>query len=88
METNFNFDGNTYDRRLDQKRLSTQFLTVRDLMLDGQWRTLQEISNVTGYPITSISARLRDLRKTRFGLYSVERGRLGDAGTYIYRVRA
>src|SRR6185369_16113064 len=72
-----NFDGNTYERQHDHVRLGRQFLLVRDLMSDGAWRTLQEIGNETGEQQASISARLRDLRKEKFGGYSVERRRRG-----------
>lgn len=35
---------------------------------------------------TGISARLRDLRKVKFGAYVVERRRRGEGGLYEYRV--
>jgi hypothetical protein len=62
-----------------------QLAKVRDLMLDGQWRSLIEIAAATDAPQASISARLRDLRKVKFGSYTVER-RLLTPGLYEYRV--
>ncbi len=82
------FDGETYDAPLDENRLSRQLDRVRNLMLDGKWRTLFEIEQATGAPETSVSARLRDLRKIRFGNYCVERRRRGlpHLGLHEYRV--
>lgn len=82
------FDGATYRPSIDYTRLRTQFLRVRGLMLDGAWRTLEEIARGTGDPIASISAQLRHLRKPRFGSYTVERRvRYEDSdGLYEYRV--
>lgn len=81
------FDGTTYDAPRDHGRLSAQLIAVRDLMLDGEWRTLALVEATTGHPQASISARLRDLRKEKFGRYTVERRYLGD-GLYEYHVTA
>jgi hypothetical protein len=72
----------------DEKRLSKQHERIRDLMLDGQWRTLPEIENLTGFPQASISAQLRHLRKERFGSYTVDRRRRdSERLVYEYRVQ-
>ena len=55
--------GATYVPSLDRDRLGEQFLRVWDCMSDGLWRSLREISNITGDPEASVSARLRDVRK-------------------------
>lgn len=57
------FDGETFDRKLDGKRLARQLDKVRELMLDGQWRTLRQIADAIGCSESSASARLRDMRK-------------------------
>lgn len=82
------FDGETYEEEHDEERLSKQIIRVRSLMLDGQWRTLAEISAQTGDPQASISARLRDLRKVKFGSYIVNRRRRGLAkkGLHEYQL--
>lgn len=81
------FDGETYDPEQDAARLGKQLLAVRDLMLDGIWRTLAEIERETGYPQASVSARLRDLRKEKFGGYVVKRRRSEyRSGTHEYQV--
>lgn len=79
------FDGDTYDHNRDGDRLSRQLDAVRSLMLDGQWRTLGEITANVGAPQASVSARLRDLRKPKFGGFTVEREYVGD-GLFKYRV--
>lgn len=53
--------------------LKTQLDEIRDLMLDGKWRSLQEIADSTNYPEPSISAQLRHLRKPQHGSYIVEK---------------
>lgn len=58
--------GDTYVPERDQKRLGVQCLDVLNLMIDGQFRTLSDISEATGHPEASVSARLRDLRREGF----------------------
>ena len=71
-------------------RLLQQHETIRDLMLDGRWRTLGEIAEKTDYPEASISAQLRHLRKPRFGKFRVEKQRRNgiSSGLWEYRVSA
>lgn len=90
IPSNFRFDGPEYRPEHDQKRLVGQCLRIRDLMLDGSWRTVSEISFHTGDPEPSISAQLRHLRRPRFGSYIVERRARGNraGGLYEYRVLA
>lgn len=80
------FDGKTYEPS-DGPRLGVQLAQVASLMRDGQWRTLYEIAHATGRPMQSVSARLRDLRKPRYGSHPVERRRV-SAGVFQYRVCA
>lgn len=82
------FDGPAYAPRFDRERLTTQLARIRDLMLDGAWRTLREIEAATGYPAASVSAQLRHLRKARFGAYRVTKRRRGaaTAGLFEYHV--
>lgn len=79
------FDGATYDEARDGERLARQMGRVRAVMGDGAWHTLPEIASLTGYPEASISARLRDLRKAKFGGHVVER-RFAGHGLWQYRV--
>lgn len=80
------FDGETYSHSLDGKRLGKQLAIVGNLMIDGQWRTLKDIADITEFPEASISARLRDYRKPRFGGMIVDRMRI-EGGLFAYRVR-
>ena len=50
----------------DQERLSSLLERVKALMSDGNARTLAQIAQKTGGTESSVSARLRDLRKERF----------------------
>ena len=79
------FGGVTFDAKLDGARLSGQLQAVRDLMADGRWRTLAEIATVVGGSEAGVSARLRDLRKDRFGGHEVNRRRV-SGGLWEYQV--
>lgn len=81
----FRFDGSTYDAKRDSNRLGDQYLRVLNAMSDGKWHTLNELSEQTGDGIASISARLRDMRKERFGSHKVEREYVGG-GLFQYRL--
>lgn len=82
------FDGETYDRPKDRARLGRQLTAVATLMEDGEWRTLAEIAKAIGAPEASVSARLRDLRKPKFGRQAVQSQRRGGslAGLWEYRI--
>lgn len=69
----FEADGITFNKARDSARLGDQMKAVFELMKDGKERTLKEIADGTGSPESSVSARLRDLRKERFGGHMVHR---------------
>lgn len=79
------FDGETYVHARDSSRLGDQMQAVFELMKDGKERTLKEIADGTGSPESSVSARLRDLRKERFGGHTVERTYIAR-GLFSYRL--
>lgn len=79
------FDGTTYDHARDSSRLGEQMLAVLSVMADGQWRTLAQLSEAACAPEASVSARLRDLRKPRFGGHRVER-RYVSKGCFTYQL--
>jgi len=91
MSTLAGFGGAATLERSDVARLSSQLHAVRSIMSDGRYRTLEEIAQlvtqITGKKATepSVSARLRDLRKDKFGSLIVER-RLVAPGLFQYRV--
>ncbi len=82
------FNGSDYVPELDNKRLTKQHIRIRDLMLDGKWRTLAEISDTTKDPEASVSAQLRHLRKERFGSWVLEKRVRGDRtnGLFEYKL--
>lgn len=80
------FDGHTYDEDRDRERLSTLLGRVYEAMHDTDWWTLAELARHTGGSEASVSARLRDLRKPRFGGHTVQRTRTLLGGLYHYRL--
>ena len=84
----FNFDGPSLTGQ-DTRRLGAQHQRVFGVMRRGAWFSLAEISAATGAPEASVSARLRDLRKRRFGSYLVDRRRREgeeERGTWEYQL--
>jgi len=77
-------DGATFTSK-DLDRLNAQARRVFLFVMDQDWHSLREIADYTGDPEASVSARLRDLRKPRFGGMGVERNRL-DSGLWMYRL--
>lgn len=78
------FDGATASAE-DNGRLSAQLERVRAAMEPGAWLSLEELHRATGDPAASISARIRDLRKPKFGGRQVDRRSRGR-GLYEYRL--
>jgi len=78
-------DGDTYEAMRDRKRLDKQMARIFTLMQDGIWRTKDSITMVTGDDWASAGARLRDLRKSKFGGHTVDRRSIGD-GAFEYRL--
>jgi DNA-binding IclR family transcriptional regulator len=79
-------DGSTYVHERDARRLAGQHCRVLAYLRDGQWHTLAEIAEHTHDPEASVSARLRDLRKPKFGGYIVEREYVAR-GLFRYRLK-
>ena len=81
------FDGRTFEPKVDLKRLKSQQADVARAMADGGWHTLHHLSFRTGHPEASVSARLRDLRKPRWGSNLIQRRRLmSSKGLWEYRL--
>lgn len=78
-------DGETYDPAKDGQRLGKLLDRVYQFMLDRRWHTLSEIQAACGGSESSVSARLRDLRKDKFGGHTIERQRR-DGGLWVYRM--
>ena len=79
------FDGATLDPAQDTPRLKGQLARVFDAMKDGYWVSLEDIARLANAPGASVSARLRDLRKEKFGGYTVHRKNKGG-GLWLYRL--
>jgi hypothetical protein len=81
------FGGETFEEPLDGDRLRKQLYKVWSVVRDNQWHTLAELSQIVDAPEASVSARLRDFRKDKFGGHVVERQRIVNGnGLHIYRV--
>jgi hypothetical protein len=86
------FFGESFSQEPDGKRLTSQLQSVEAVMADGYWRTLPNISTElrrrypgSRYAETSISARLRDMRRRG---WQVEHERIRPrSGLYQYRAR-
>lgn len=85
--TNGHRDGDTYEAEFDYERLNDQAKRVYSVIVGGAWWTLGEIAEITRDPEASVSARLRDLRKPRFGALTIERrSRDRERGLFEYRL--
>lgn len=80
------FDGDTYEPKQDQVRLNAQLQRVLNVMSDKEWHTLEDlVDKAAPGSMPAMSARLRDLRKERFGSYTVERRRV-NGGLFEYKL--
>ena len=85
------FDGATYDPERDKGRLTKQLLAIRDAMLAAtDYHTPAELGAMAGMVeagTASITARIRDLRKPKFGGYAVSgRPRKNGGGLWEYKI--
>jgi hypothetical protein len=78
------FDG-YYVTAADDGRLLNQLERIYYLMRDGQPRTVAQIHAIVGGTQTGVSARLRDLRKAKFGAYEIVTNDHGG-GHFTYRL--
>ena len=65
-------------------RMSTILGRTFETMRDGQWRTLSDIEAITGDDAKKIASRLRDLRMTRYGGYSID---TQQVSAYVWKYR-
>jgi len=79
------FDGVTYEPVHDRVRLTGQLERVFVYMSDEAWHFLSAIAAGARGSEASVSARLRDLRKPKFGAYVVQRQRV-TGGLWKYRL--
>lgn len=81
------FAGITYDHARDSVRLTQQLQRVHKLTQDGEFRTLHSIAMSVHGSEAGVSARLRDLRKKKFGAHVVQKRRI-KGGLWEYRMLA
>ena len=78
------FDGpKEDDEEARVSRLTGQLRDVYEALLDGERLTLGGLERKTGHPQASISAQLRNLRKARFGGFTINKKNI-DGGLYVY----
>lgn len=65
------FGGATYDESKDGERLKGQLDRVKRVLSDGVARTLEQVANEANVPLSTVSSRIRDLRKPQFGSFTV-----------------
>lgn len=90
--------GPAYDREIDGPRLATQMVRVRGYMLSSftpDWLTMAEVAEGLArlypgerFPVQSVDAQRRHLKKTKFGRYRCEKRRRGGerSGLWEYRL--
>ena len=79
------FDGKTIHTERDAIRLRRLYDRVFAVMSDGKPHTLAEIAQKAHGSEASVSARLRDMRKPKFGGHNVETEYISD-GLFQYRL--
>lgn len=78
------FYGDTIDPKIDGPRLLTALERIRDGMADGKWRTLKAVAALGFCSEAGASARLRDLRRPKWGSHAIESRRV-HGGLWEYR---
>lgn len=78
------------NRRRDGARINRQLSAVSDIMHDGEWHTLPELreklkARGIQADVAGISARVRDLRKQKFGGHIVNRRHI-NGGLWAYQL--
>jgi hypothetical protein len=70
----------------------TQVDAVAEVMATGDWLTFEQLRKSIWYyyeiPVSEagVSARIRDLRKARYGGHTIERRKTDRRGIYAYRL--
>ena len=79
------FSGSDYQPERDKERLTQDYKKIKDLMSDGEWRTIRQVADATGSPDGSASAHMRAMRKKENGGHAVIKKYEGN-GKYLYRL--
>lgn len=86
-ESVFDGDGDGEGAAKDY-RLKKQLERVFAALAGEKWVTLEMVAAVSDAPEASVSARLRDLRKARFGGFVIEQRLTPTEGLHEYRLLA
>ena len=81
--TETTFYGTTFEPKRDTQRLQSQSARVYTALSSGQWMSLEQIAEITGDPVQSISARIRGLRHPENGRHRIDRKHVRD-GLWVY----
>lgn len=84
IQPSLDFDGTTFNPVRDFDRLNSQLKAVKWCLDDGAWWSLAELGREAQGSTASVSARIRDLRKPKFGKHEIQRRYLRD-GVWVYR---
>lgn len=79
------FPGPEYQPERDEVRLTGQRQRIYNVMSDGEWRTIAELSRLSKAPENSASSQLRQLRWKANGGHTVKRRHV-ENGLYQYRL--
>lgn len=77
-------DGASFDRERDLARLDNAMGRIYNHMQDGKWYTLAELAEVGQCSEACASARCRDMRKSKFGGFQINKSHCGN-GLWKYR---
>lgn len=76
----------TVKEKTPRSRMNSKMMSVLEFMSDGQWRSLRQISEGSGYTsLTGLSACIRSLRKPQYGEHIIEK-RFITESLYEYRL--
>jgi hypothetical protein len=79
------FDGETFIPKRDGERLTRLLDRVEAEMKSGKWYTYAALKKICGGSESGVAARIRDLRKEKFGGYTIESRHKGQ-GVWEYRL--
>src|SRR5262245_10856013 len=79
------FGGASYEPSRDYERMNGQLRRVYEVMKDGHWHSLESLAREAGGTVASVSARVRDFRKRKYGSRLVERKHIKE-GLFLYRM--
>jgi hypothetical protein len=80
------FDGVTISPQVDDNRLTILQGRVYSYLRQHDWVTLRQLSEACNGTETSVSARIRDLRKSRWGSHEIHTCHVTGDGVWRYKM--